>query len=595
MPGVYIMKDKSGEVIYVGKAKRLRIRVSGYFRDCADHQPKVEKMLETAFDFDVIVTDSEFEALVLECSQIKQHMPKYNILLKDDKGFSYVEITNELYPRINFAFQPVGNARYIGPYMSSYGAKQLVELANSTFGLPTCQLKFPESAGKVRPCLNAHIGLCCAPCSGRVSWEEYRDRVDGAVELITKGVDGVLEKLKNQMHLASEAMEYEKAARYRDSIAALERNNSRQKVFAKEAHDKTDAFAFASNESCICAVVLKYRGGNLEDKDEQYIYDTVDIAAARDEFISHYYIGASDYPKRILADNEFDSLEPLQQMLTESAGHKVTIEVPRRSEAASIVNMAYTNAADSLKRRFARKTREQANNAELANLLGLSQPPKIIEAYDISNYGDDAVAGMVVFTDGRARRGDYRRFKIKTVDGTDDYAAMSEVISRRIARFDDWHTGGSFARKPDLILLDGGKGHLATVLETIKNTSFEDVQVFGMVKDDKHRTRALVGVGGELSVGMHKNAFHFVASIQEEVHRFSVAYRRESYSRTTTRSSLLKIPAVGEATAKALLKQFKTVEAISTATADELAAAPGVTRRAAENVYRYFNEKVTEE
>lgn len=588
LPGVYIMRDKSGEVIYVGKAKRLRIRVSGYFREGADHQPKVEKMVENAFDFDVIVTDSEFEALVLECSQIKQHMPKYNILLKDDKGFCYIEITKEEYPRINFVFKPDGNSRYIGPYMSAFGAKQLVETANAAFGLPTCQTKFPENIGKARPCLNAHIGLCCAVCSGKVSKEEYNDRVEGAVSLITKGADAVIEKLKAQMRLASEATEYEKAARYRDSIAAIERNNNRQKVVAKGSYDKTDAFAFAANESCVCAVVLKYRGGNLTDKEEKLITETVDIAAARDEFMSHYYIESNDIPKRILVDETFDSLEPLERYLSEKEGQKISIEIPVKSDAAAIVNMAYTNAADSLKRRFSRKTHEQASLAELANLLGLPSSPEIIEAYDISNYGESAVAGMVVFYNGKPRRGDYRRFKIKTVDGTDDYAAMREVIQRRIARFDDWHTGGSFARKPSVILLDGGKGHLSTVLSVISGTSFEDVPVFGMVKDDKHRTRGIVGRDGELNIGLGKNAFRLVASIQEEVHRYSVAYRRESHSKLTIRSALIKIEGVGEVTARLLLQEFKTLDAVKKATLEELTAVKGISEKTAGKIYEFF-------
>lgn len=589
-PGVYIMKNKNGEVIYVGKAKRLRIRVSGYFREGANHQPKVEKMVETAFDFDVIVTDSEFEALVLECSLIKQHMPKYNILLKDDKGFCYIEITNEQYPRINCVFQPKGTGRYIGPFMSAFGVKQLIETANTAFGIPTCQLRFPESIGRVRPCLNAHIGRCCALCSGKVTREEYDDRIAGAISLITKGADSVIESLRGQMMLASEEMEYEKAARCRDSIAAIERINNRQKVVARSSQEKTDAFAFAANESCVCAVVLKYRGGSLTDKDERLIYDTNDVAEARDELLSHYYIDCQDPPKRILVDEEFDSIELVRQYVEQQLGHKVVIEVPKRADGAAIINMAYTNAADELKRRFSRRTREQANLAELAGLLGLPNPPEIIESYDISNYGDDAVAGMVVFANGKPRRADYRRFKIKTVDGTDDYAAMREVILRRVARYDDWRTGGSFARKPDVILLDGGKGHLSTILDAVRGTSFEDVPIFGLVKDDKHRTRGIVGAEGELSIGVNKNAFHFVASIQDEVHRYSLEYNRKSHSQSSTRSSLLKIEGVGEVTAKLLLKQFKTVEAIKKATQAELAQTKGISEKTAANIYNYFNE-----
>lgn len=593
LPGVYIMKDRAGEVIYVGKAKRLRIRVSGYFREGADHQPKVEKMVENAFDFDVIVTDSEFEALVLECSLIKRHMPKYNILLKDDKGFCYIEITKEEYPRINCVFRPAGHARYIGPFMSAFGVRQLIETANGAFGLPTCQLRLPEDIGKTRPCLNAHIGLCCVPCSGRVSHEEYMERLEGAVALITKGADAVIGNLRQKMLLASEGMEYEKAARYRDSIAAIERMNNRQKVVARSAQEKTDAFAFAANESCVCAVVLKYRNGNLIDKDERIIQDTTDIAAAREEVLTHYYIDAQDLPKRILVDDDFESRSLLEQYIEQKLGQKVAIEVAKRADSAAIIQMAYTNASDSLRRRFSRRTREQTDLAELAGLLGLPEPPAIIESYDISNYGAEAVAGMVVFANGKPRKSDYRRFQIKTVDGPDDYAAMREVLLRRIARYDDCMTGGSFARKPSLILLDGGKGHLSVILEAVAGTSFADVPVFGLVKDDKHRTRGIVGPGGELSMSMHRGAYRFVSAIQEEVHRYSIDYSRRVHSRNATRSSLLRISGVGEATAKRLLTRFKTVDAISKAGIEELSEC-GISEKTARSIYSYFHEGETE-
>lgn len=593
LPGVYIMKDRAGEVIYVGKAKRLRIRVSGYFREGADHQPKVEKMVENAFDFDVIVTDSEFEALVLECSLIKRHMPKYNILLKDDKGFCYIEITKEEYPRINCVFRPAGHARYIGPFMSAFGVRQLIETANGAFGLPTCQLRLPEDIGKTRPCLNAHIGLCCAPCSGRVSHEEYMERLEGAVVLITKGADAVIGNLRQKMLLASEGMEYEKAARYRDSIVAIERMNNRQKVVARSAQEKTDAFAFAANESCVCAVVLKYRNGNLIDKDERIIQDTTDIAAAREEVLTHYYIDAQDLPKRILVDDDFESRSLLEQYIEQKLGQKVAVEVAKRADSAAIIQMAYTNASDSLRRRFSRRTREQTDLAELAGLLGLPEPPAIIESYDISNYGAEAVAGMVVFANGKPRKSDYRRFQIKTVDGPDDYAAMREVLLRRIARYDDCMTGGSFARKPSLILLDGGKGHLSVILEAVAGTSFADVPVFGLVKDDKHRTRGIVGPGGELSMSMHRGAYRFVSAIQEEVHRYSIDYSRRVHSRNATRSSLLRISGVGEATAKRLLTRFKTVDAISKAGIEELSEC-GISEKTARSIYSYFHEGETE-
>ncbi len=583
------MKDRHGEVIYIGKAKRLRNRVSSYFRENADHQPKVAKMVETAWDFDVIVTDSELEALVLECSLIKQHSPKYNILLKDDKGFCYVRVSNEQYPRISASLQKYNDgARYIGPYIGSYGVRRLVETANTAFRLPLCHKKFPECFGKQRPCLNAHLGLCMALCSGRISRADYLSAVDGALELITKGTDHVLAQLREKMLAASQATEYESAARYRDSIAAIERINEKQKVAGATTHSDCDAFAFAGSDTRVCAVVLKYRDGAISDKDEQIITDTADIGEARDEFCSHYYID-KEIPREILVDADFDSRAALEQMLAERRGRAVNVSIPQKGEPLAIVNMAHTNAVDALKRTLGRVRRETAANAELANLLALPQPPHIVEAYDISNYGDDAVAGMVVFADGLPRRSDYRRFKIKTVEGTDDYAAMQEVLQRRVARYDSTDAKGSFARKPDLILLDGGRGHLSAALAVLRAGTFADVPVFGMVKDDKHRTRAIVGEGGELSVAMHKNAFYYVATIQNEVHRYSLDYRRSSHSAGSFRSSLTKIDGVGETYARELIKHFKTVRAVSEASVEQLQQVAHMSERTARNIYDYFH------
>ena len=586
-PGCYIMKS-GGEIIYVGKAVNLKNRERQYFH--GSHTPKVAAMVSRVDDFDLMLCQTNLEALTLECNLIKKHRPFYNILLKDDKGFCYIEITKEEYPRINCVFRPAGHARYIGPFMSAFGVRQLIETANGAFGLPTCQLRLPEDIGKTRPCLNAHIGLCCAPCSGRVSHEEYMERLEGAVALITKGADAVIGNLRQKMLLASEGMEYEKAARYRDSIAAIERMNNRQKVVARSAQEKTDAFAFAANESCVCAVVLKYRNGNLIDKDERIIQDTTDIAAAREEVLTHYYIDAQDLPKRILVDDDFESRSLLEQYIEQKLGQKVAIEVAKRADSAAIIQMAYTNASDSLRRRFSRRTREQTDLAELAGLLGLPEPPAIIESYDISNYGAEAVAGMVVFANGKPRKSDYRRFQIKTVDGPDDYAAMREVLLRRIARYDDCMTGGSFARKPSLILLDGGKGHLSVILEAVAGTSFADVPVFGLVKDDKHRTRALVTAeGAEIAISAVPSVFALIGTIQEETHRFAITYQRALRSRRMKKSGLEDIPGIGEKRRQALLKKFRSVKAISQAERSQLEQV--LPESAALAVYQHFHPK----
>ncbi|MBR2671647.1 MAG: excinuclease ABC subunit UvrC [Oscillospiraceae bacterium] len=590
MPGVYKMKNRNDDIIYIGKAKRLKNRVSSYFKPGADHQPKVAKMVSLVDHFDVIVTDSEFEALVLECSLIKQHSPKYNILLKDDKGFSYIRVSNEEYPRITAELQKNDDdARYIGPYMSSFGVRRMVESAQLAFGLPTCNRKFPRDFGKGRPCLNAHIGRCMALCRGKISKEEYGKTVDAAVEMLTKGTDHILKLLQTQMEEASENLEFERAARLRDSINSIKKMADGQKIIHSETYQDTDIFGFAANEKSVCAAVLIFRNGKLEDKEEKIIKDTTDLNEARDEFIAHYYINKDKHqlPRRVLCDADFDSREALEQMLTEKAGRKVLVTIPQKGESLALINMAYKNTADRLRRDQQRKTRDEAALGELANLLGMKAPPERIEAYDISNYGDEKTAGMTVFVKGLPRRADYTRFKIKTVEGIDDYASMTEVILRRIGRFDsgDAH----FANKPDLILLDGGAGHLAVISEAVKGTSFEDVPMFGMVKDSKHRTRGIVGQAGEIQVSMHKNAFAFVTSIQDETHRYAITFQRKTHSRGMTHSSLNDIEGIGPARAKALLKHFGTIREIREASVEELLKAKGMTRTSAEAVYNYYH------
>lgn len=587
LPGVYLMRDKKGEIIYIGKAKKLRSRVSGYFRQGAVHGEKVARMVSLAEDFDFILTDNEYEALVLECSLIKQNLPKYNILLKDDKGFSYIKITDERYPRITPVYRmQEDSARYIGPYLGFFGARQMVEAAVLAFGIPTCAKSFPRDIGKGRPCLNRHIGRCIGLCSGDISHEEYMRAVDSSVELLTKGSAEMLKSLRLEMAEASEALEFEKAARLRDSIAAIERIDDKQKVI-KTGQADIDVFAFAADERSTAAVVLKYRNGVLSDKQEEIIFGTTDLSETREEFISHYYILGSEIPKIIYADEPFEGADDLAKMLGDLRGSQVAVIVPQRGANRALVNMAYSNAIECLKLKAGRRSREEASLGELANLLGLSYVPDRIEAYDISNYGDRAVAGMTVFIKGRPRKYEYRRFIIKTVEGTDDYASLAEAVSRRVSRYEENSKG--YAERPDLILLDGGKGHLSTILRTLNGTSFEDVPVFGMVKDDRHHTREIVGPGGELNLSSRKNAFSLVTGIQDETHNFTVSYQRERHSQKSLRSSLLDIDGIGEVRAKSLMKHFKTLKAVSEATAEQLSGAPKMDAASARRVYLYFN------
>lgn len=588
LPGVYIMKDRRGEVIYVGKAKKLRNRVSSYFRSGASHTPKVEKMVSHVHDFDVIVVDSEFEALTLECSMIKQHRPRYNILLMDDKGFSYIRVSNGRYPRITAELQKHDDgASYYGPYISSFAVKRMTDTVNEAFRLPTCSYDF-ERIRRKRPCLNAHIGRCCAPCVGEISEEAYGELVDGATTMLLKGSGEILGILEQRMREASEALEFERAARYRDSIYSIRKVEEGQKVVKNESDRDMDVFAFAANERLVCADVLKFRDGILVDKEERVIYDTFDIDEAREEFVTHFYLGDNEIPREILCDKELEYQEQLRLWLTERRGGAVSISVPARGERKAIVEMAYSNASDRIKRESGRKTRSEASLGELANILGMHEFPERIELYDISNYGEEAVGGMAVYINGEPRKSEYRRFRIKNVQGIDDYASMTEVLSRRVGRYDDGSKG--FSQKPDLILLDGGKGHLDTVSEALKGSSFADVPVFGLVKDSRHRTRAIVATEGEIAVSMHKSVFTLVSRMQDEVHRYTIEYERKSHSGRSFRSSLLDIEGIGETRAKALLKQFRTISAVSQASVEELSSVPGMTSRAAQAVWDHFHE-----
>ena len=592
LPGVYIIKDKSGEIIYIGKAKRLRLRVSQYFREGVPHEPKVTRMIEHAASFDFIVTTSEFEALVLECSQIKLHSPKYNILLKDDKGYCYIRVGRGPYARISAELQKADDgAEWIGPYMSSFAAREMVEAAQDAFKLHRCGRQFPRDFGKERPCLNYHIGKCMAPCTGKISESDYADCVDGAVRLIKQGKNEIIRALRERMEAASEALEFEKAATLRDQIAAIEKVSGGQRVVQSKIRT-ADVFAFVAAHGAVCAAMLSFREGRLVDKNEFTFYETADAAEVREEFLPRFYSGAREVPPLVILDALPEAAADIAQMLTGQAGRRVTLWVPQRGDGPRLVQMAALNASESLTLRSGRVSREERLMDELGRLLGLKKAPDVIESYDISNWGEGtSVAGMVVFEGGRPKKSGYRRFKIKTVAGTDDYASMAEVLWRRAYEYANGGKG-QFAVKPDLILLDGGKGQLSAVTAALADTAFADVPLFGMVKDDRHRTRAIVAHEGEIAIAMHKSVFAFLSSVQNEVHRFSIEYQRAAGRKKAFSSSLTQIPGVGAATAKKLLRALKTVHAISAATPAELIAKAGLPTRTADAVWAYYHAEV---
>ncbi len=594
LPGVYIIRDKADEIIYIGKAKRLRTRVSQYFREGVPHDAKVTQMIEHAFGFDVIVCQSEFEALVLEASQIKAHTPKYNILLKDDKGYSYVKVTRGDWPRISAALQKDDdNADYIGPFTSSFAVREMVETAQNCFLLPRCNREFPRDFGKGRPCLNAHIGKCMAVCSGKVSCAAYNEAVQGALQMIRHGKKDILRQLHEKMQAASDRLDFETAALLRDQIAAIERVAAGQKVVMQD-DTEMDVIALAGTSRAVCAAVLRYREGRLTDKREFLFHDTADIAAVREEFLPQYYLGGENIPKIIAVDALPPDHEALNQALDEARGSRVELYVPQRGDVAKLVTMAYTNAVERLGRESGRYTREEKLLEEVAQVLGLKAPPALIESYDISNWGDgSSVCGMVVFKDGKPYRSGYRRFKMREVAGTDDYASLAETLARRAAEYEAARRGdkpdgpaNQFAALPDLLLIDGGRGQVGAVRAALRGTALEHVPTFGMVKDDHHRTRAIVDEDGrEIAINRHRNIFTFVTAIQDETHRFANDYRKRLMRKKSYAATLTALPGVGEKTSAALLAHFKTVAAVKAASISNLEEVKGISHAKAEKIY----------
>lgn len=517
-PGVYIMKNKENEIIYIGKAKNLKNRVSQYFQlNNSSHNEKVRKMVSQVDDFDYIVVDNEFEALVLECSLIKQNNPKYNILLKDDKGYHYIMITNEEYPKISAQKQLDNNkkATYLGPYTSSLSVKQTVEEVNRIFMLPTCNKKFPQDMRKTRPCLNFHIKQCMGVCKGKITKDEYNELISQATSYIKKGEKSLIDRLTAEMYEASENLNYERAGNLRDRINAIKKITDSQKVVMIGSENQ-DVIAFAqvssslTNNSTVTIAIFKFRNAKLVDKEDFVLNDIYDLNEARQEFLNQYYLSRDDIPKKIVIDEYFEGSELLKDYLTQKQGHKITISVPKKGENKQILDMVHTNASEKLSKFISRTGKEVSALEELAKLLNLEKTPNYIESYDISNLGhSDIVAGMVVFHNGRPLKKAYKKFKIKETLQQDDYASMKEVIQRRFKNyFEEKEKGNTegFGKLPDLILLDGGKGHVATILPVIRDLGL-DIPVFGMVKDSKHRTRAIAQDGGEISISTFKSAF----------------------------------------------------------------------------------------
>lgn len=587
-PGVYLMKNENGDIIYVGKAKALKNRVTSYFRSNSQHNAKTLKLVDNIRDFDFIVTRSELDALVLECSLIKLHQPKYNILLKDDKGYNYIKISREDFPRITYSLNTNDkNADYIGPFTSGFTVKQAVEEANAIFMLPACKKKFPRDFGKERPCLNHHIKRCMGVCEGNISSEEYKKIIAEAIEYLKDGSKASVEELTSQMEQAAENLEFEKAARLRDRIAAITRLTSQQKIL--DYKQEYDIIGAAQNVGMASVAVIKYRGGRLIDKENFFLGEEYDDSEMRRDFLLSYYSNSEDIPHEIYVDEEFEDMDLLTEMLRERAGHAVKFVVPHRGEGMAQIMLAKKNAGEYLALKVGRTAKEISALEDLKTLLGLEKVPNIIESYDISNFGETGVVGgMIVYRNGRPFKPGYKRFSIKTVVGQDDYACMQEVLRRRMTHFLEGDE--SFAPLPDLILLDGGKGHIKAVSEVLDELKI-DVPLYGLVKDSKHRTRAIAKQGGEIEIKSNRALFALLTNIQDEVHRFAITYQRTKHKQKTYSLELTEIKGIGEAKVRALLKQFKTKAAMKEATIEQLRQTAKISEEKAKELYDFIQER----
>ena len=588
-PGVYLMKDASDTVIYVGKAKKLKNRVSQYFQDTASHTAKTRRMVSLVDHFETIRAASEFEALVLECSLIKHYMPKYNILLKDDKGYPYLRLDlRESYPKITLANRVKDDgATYFGPYGSRGRSQQVIQTIQTVFRLPSCNKKFPRDIGKERPCLNYHMQQCDGFCRPEMPQAEYRRRMEQAKQLLEGKQKPLCEALRSQMEEASERLDFEHAAQYRDRLRAIEALGQRQLVTAGSMAD-TDVIGWYETEAKACFAVLHFIGGNLMDKDYELLPLPEDREEALSSLVKQYYLSRKAAPRRILLPFAMEDAQLFSQLLQEQLEVKVRISVPDRGDNKRLTDLACQNAKEEAERATTAAERLSGTLTMLQGMLCLPEYPRRLEAYDISNIaGTDIVASMTVFVNGKPKKSDYKRFKLENMEDQDDYASMRQVLCRRFCRYLDGDKG--FEEKPDALLIDGGAVHAQTVKEALALMGIE-LPIFGMVKDNRHRTRALVTPeGAEIGIQAVPAVFALIGRIQEETHRFAITYHRQLRSRRVKGSQLDEIPGVGEKRRLALLKHFKSVTAVKSALVEELREV--VPASTAQAVYEYFHKQ----
>ena len=586
-PGVYIMRDQTDKVIYVGKAKKLKNRVSQYFQDTASHTPKTRIMVSKIHHFDVIVAASEFEALVLECSLIKRYMPKYNILLKDDKGYPYLRLDmREIYPRITMVSRLSDDgAEYFGPFGGRSVTHDVMEALRLTLKLPGCHLQFPRDVGKGRPCLNYHMNQCAGWCQEGKSCTEYRQTMTQARELLRGNYKSVADEIRGQMLGAAENLEFELAASLRDRLQAVENLGQKQLVTAGTLAD-TDVIGYGETEAKACFAVLHFSGGNLLDKEYEVFPKPDEKTEAVSSLMKQFYLSRGLVPKRVLLPFALEDADLFSQLLEQQLGRLPKLLVPQRGDNVRLVELACKNAQEEAERVTGKDERVSATLTLLGKMLMMA-PPLRIESFDISNIsGTDIVASMVVFQAGRPHKSGYKRFKVEGLDNQDDYASMYQVVKRRFAHYQEGDKG--FEEAPNLILIDGGVNHANTAVHALRDLGLE-FPVFGMVKDDRHRTRALVTPEGqEIRIDNNQAVFSLIGNIQEETHRFAITYHRQLRSKRLRYSELDAIPGIGPKRKQELLRQFKSIQSIRQATLPELERL--LPKDAAAAVYAHFRE-----
>ena len=598
-PGVYLMHGEKDEIIYVGKAISLKNRVRQYFQASRNKGAKIEQMVTHIRRFEYIVTDSELEALVLECNLIKEHRPKYNTMLMDDKGYPFIKVTtNEAFPRVMLArTMQKDKAKYFGPYTSATAVKDTIELIRKLYKIRSCNRNLPKDIRRERPCLNYHIKQCEAPCQGYISEDEYRKHINEALKFLNGNYDGILKELEEKMMEASENMEFEKAIEYRELIGSVKQISQKQKITDSSGEDR-DILALAKDDQDAVVQVFFIRGGRLIGRDHFFLRNAQEATKGQilESFIKQYYAGSPFVPTELLIQEELEDRDLLEKWLSKKKEQRVYIKIPKKGEKEKLVELARTNAALVLNTDKERLKREEGRTIgavkEIEKLLGLSGIVRM-EAYDISNIsGFDSVGSMIVYEKGRPKKNDYRKFKIKSVKGPDDYASMREVLMRRfkhgLEELESENEAGSFQVFPDLILMDGGRGQVNIALEVLGELQLE-IPVCGMVKDDNHRTRGLYYNNIEIPIDTHSEGFKLITRIQDEAHRFAIEFHRNLRSQGQVHSILDEIKGIGPARRKALMRHYENLEQIKEASVEELKSLPSMNEKSAKEVYSFFH------